>query len=98
MSMPRAERRLDFLHVRRGGSSPTDGIEKGVELVGGVEAGRVGQGDLLDHLGPRFKLPDHLQFSPSAVVLDRGQRDEMSGGLGSPLKTVGRQRASDRPP
>ncbi len=89
-----AERRLDVPHIGRGGSPPADGIEEGVELVGRVEAGGIGQGDLLDHPGPRLDLPDDLQFFAQAVVLDGGQRDE-GLGVGDPLQAVGRQRAGD---
>ena len=42
-----AERRLDVLHVGGRGGTPADGVEEGVEPVGIVEAGRLGQGDLL---------------------------------------------------
>ena len=60
----RAERGLDVPHVGRGGGAPADGIEEGVELVGRIEAGRLGQGDLLDDPGPRLELPDDLSSSP----------------------------------
>ena len=76
-----AERCLDVRDVRRGRSAPADGIEKGVKLVGRVEAGRVGQGDLLDDPGPWLQLPNDVQFFAEAVVLDRRQRDE---GLRAP--------------
>ncbi len=66
-----AERRLDVPHVSRGRRTPAHGIEKGVELVGRIEAGGVGQGDLLDDPGPRLKLPDDLEFFAQAVVFDR---------------------------
>ena len=45
-------------------------------MVGRVEAGRLGQGDLLVDPGPRLQLPDDLDFLAEAVVLDGRQRDE----------------------
>ena len=51
---------LDVLHVGGGGGTPAHGVEEGVELVGRVEAGRLGQGDLLDDPGPRLDLPNDL--------------------------------------
>ena len=83
-----AEGGLDVLHVGGGGGTPAHGVEEGVELVGRVEAGRFGQGDLLDDLGPRLDLPDDLQFFAQAVVLDRGEREQVlraaEGGLAGP--------------
>ena len=73
----RAERGLDVLQVGGGGGPPAHGIEEGVEPVGGVEAGRLGQGDLLDGLGAGLDLPDDLQLFAEAVVLDRGEGDEV---------------------
>ena len=70
----RAERRLDVRHVGGGGGPPADGVEEGVEPVGRVEAGRLGQGDLLDDPGPRLELPDDLELFAEAVVLDGRQR------------------------
>ena len=46
---------------------------KASSCVGRIEAGGLGQGDLLDHPGPRLDLPDDLQLFAEAVVLDRGQ-------------------------
>ena len=91
-----AERRLDVLHVGRGGGPPADGVEEGVELVGRVEAGRLGQGDLLDDPGPRLELPDDLQFFAQAVVLDGRQGDEVLR-VGDAVQAGRRQRARERP-
>ena len=77
MSMPERNGDWMFLHVGGGGGPPADGIEEGVEPVGRVEAGRLGQGDLLDDPGPRLELPDDLQFFAQAVVLDGGEREEV---------------------
>ena len=76
----RAERGLDVPHVGGGSGPPADGIEEGVEPVGGVEAGRLGEGDLLDDLGPRLDLPDDLKLFAEGVVFDGEQRDEVLGG------------------
>ena len=62
------KRGLDVPHVSRRRSTPAHGIEKGVELVGRIEAGGIGQGDLLDHPGPRLKLPNDV------AVLRPGRR------------------------
>ena len=78
----RAERGLDVLQVGRGSGPPADGIEEGVEPLGGVEAGRLGQGDLLDDLGPRLDLPDDLKLFAEGVVLDGQQGDEVLGPFG----------------
>jgi hypothetical protein len=68
-----------------GGGAPVHGVEEGVELVGRAEAGRLGQGDLLDDLGPRLDLPYDLQFFAQAVVLDRREGEQVllaaDGGL-----------------
>ena len=66
----RAERGLDVLHVGAGGGTPAHCIEEGVQFIGRVKAGRLGQGNLLYDLGPRLDLPDDLQFLAQAVVLD----------------------------
>ena len=76
-----AERRLDRSVGGRSGT-PADGVEEGVELVGRVEAGGLGQGDLLDDLGPRLELPDDLQLFAQAVVLDRGERHQVLTCIG----------------
>ena len=73
----RAKGSLDVLHVSRGGSTPAHGIKEGVELVGRIEAGGFGQGDLLDDLGPRLDFPDDLQFFAQAVVLNGGEREQV---------------------
>ena len=93
MSMPERNGDWMFLHVGRGGGPPADGIEEGVEPVGRVEAGRLGEGDLLDDLGPRLDLPDDLELLAEAVVLDGEQRDEVLGPAGDRLQRRGRQRA-----
>ena len=87
-----AKRRLDVPHVRRGGCPPADGIEKSVESVGWIKAGRFGQGDLFDDPGTGLELPDDLDFFAQPVIFDGCQRDE---GLrvGDPMQTAGRQRA-----
>ena len=90
----RAERGLDVADIRQGRRSPADGIEEGVELVGRVEPGRVGQGDLLDEPGTGLQLPDDLDLLTESVVFDGCQGDK---GLrvGDDLQTAGRQRAGD---
>ena len=72
-----AERRLDVLVVGRRGGPPAHGVQEGVELLGLVEAGRLGEGDLLDDPGARLDLPDDLQLFAQAVVLDGGERQEV---------------------
>ena len=89
----RAERGLDVLEVGGGSGPPADGIEEGVEPVGRVEAGRLGEGDLLDDRGPRLDLPDDLKLFAEGVVLDREQGDEVLGVGGDRLQRRGRERA-----
>jgi hypothetical protein len=50
--------------------TPTHGVEKGIQLIGWVEAGGIGQCNLLDNPGPWLKLPDHVQFFAEAIVLN----------------------------
>ena len=52
-----AERRLDVRRRAVADGTPADGIEEGVEPVGRVEAGRLGQGDLLDAPAPPARSP-----------------------------------------
>jgi hypothetical protein len=75
----RTERRLDVPHIRRGRRPPADGIEEGVELVGRIETGGIGQSDLLDEAGTRLQLPDNLDFLAESVILNRRQGDERLG-------------------
>jgi hypothetical protein len=72
----RAERRLDVADVRRGGGPPADRIEEGVQLVGRVEAGGLGEGDVLVDPGARLQLPDDPDLLAEPVVLDGRQRHE----------------------
>ena len=83
----RAERGLDVPHIGRGRRPPADGIEEGVELVGRVEAGRLGQGDLLDDPGPRLQLPDDLELFAQAVVFD-GARETRVWGSEIPCRPL----------
>ncbi|MBV8557731.1 MAG: hypothetical protein JO116_19375 [Planctomycetaceae bacterium] len=87
----RAERGLEVFQVGRRSSPPADGIEEGVEPTGGVESGGLGQGDLLDDLGPRLDLPDNLELFPEGVVLDGQQRDEVLGAVRRRLHRWGRE-------
>ncbi len=73
----RSERRLDVLHVGGGCGTPADGIEKGVEPVGFVEAAGLGQVDFLQLPGSRLQLPENLEFLAEGVILDRRKRDEV---------------------
>ena len=52
MSMPQRKGDWTVLHVSGRCGSPADGIEKGVESVGIIEASRFRQGDLLNDLAP----------------------------------------------
>ena len=67
---PRAKRRLDVPHVGGRRGSPTNGVEKGIEPVGGIEAGRFRQRHLLNDRCARLEFPDHLEFLAQAVVFD----------------------------
>jgi hypothetical protein len=66
-----AEWSLDVLEVSGRGRTPSNGIEEGVESVGGIEARGVGQGNLLDDLGTRFEFPNDFQFLAQGVILNR---------------------------
>ena len=59
---------LDVPHVGRRRSTPAHGVEEGIKLVGRIEAGGIGQCDLLDDPGPWLKLPDDV------AVLRPGRR------------------------
>jgi hypothetical protein len=88
-----AEGSLDVLHVGGGGSTPANGVEKGIQLVGRVEAARFGQSDLLDDLGPRLDLRDDLQFFAEAVVFHRGQGEQVVRAGEGGFEGRGRERA-----
>src|SRR5262249_54551686 len=89
-----AERGLDAIDVGGAGGAPADGIEEGVEAGGGVEPGRLGQGDLLVDAGGDLQFPDDLQLLPEAVVLDRGQGDEVLRVQNRAAQGVGQQGAA----
>lgn len=91
---PRAERGLDVLHVGGRCRPPADGVQKGVEPLGSVEAGRFGQGDFLNDLGPRLDLPDDLDLLAQAVILDRGERQQVMRRAAGQLH--GRERQETR--
>ena len=81
---------LDVPHVGGRRGTPADGIEESVKLVGRIEAGGIGQGDLLDDPGSRLKLPDDVEFFAQAIVFDRRQGEEVLRRLQAGLQAVGR--------
>src|SRR5262249_50823571 len=88
-----AEGCLDVLHISGGGGSPAHGVEEGIQLVGLVEAGWFGQGDLLDDPGSWLDLPNDLQFFAEAVVLDRGEGEQVLRAAENGIERWGRQLA-----
>jgi len=88
----RAERRLDVPHIGGGHSPPAHRVEERVEPVGGVKAGRLGQGNLLDDHRARLDLPDDLKLFVKGVVLDGQQGDEVLGHSARRLQGWGRKR------
>ena len=60
------------VHGRR---APAHRVEKGVKLVGRVEASGCWQDHLLNDRRPRFKFPHHLGFFAEAIISDRRQCD-----------------------
>ena len=52
-----AEGRLDGPYIGQGGGSPPDGIEKGVELIGRIEAGRLREAPLFQRFGRPVPVP-----------------------------------------
>ncbi len=87
-----AKGRLQGAHVGRGDRAPAHGVEKGIQPLGRVEAGRLRQLDLLADLGARLQLPDDLQALAQRVILDGGEGDQVLGAV-SAGQRGGRQRA-----
>ena len=89
----RAERRLDVANVGGRGRAPAHGVEERIQPVGGIEAGRLRQGDILDDGRARLQFPNHLEFFAEGVVFDRGKRDQVLAVAVERLQRRGGKRA-----